>query len=378
MNDITAVRLVARREIRERMRSRAFKVGTGVMLALVIGLVAVFSLTGNGGTTSYDVGTVAGVQSAVLQNAQRQQGRFDAKLTAKPYPGESALRKAVEDDDVDAGLTGSKLLAGAKSPDELVALLQASAQSGPPAVALERIGKQDDAGAGLAFVGTLLLYISLLTFGYVLASGIVEEKSSRVVEILLSATRPTQLLAGKVIGIGVVGLVQMLSVVIVGVAAAKAAGRLDLPAATVGGAALVVVYFVLGYAFYAMAFAATASLVSRQEDIQSVTTPISIVLIAGYILSISVSSDPNSTLATIGTYLPPIAPMIVPGIALQGELSTTALAVSIALMIVGIALMLFIAARIYRHAIMWTGAPVSYRRALRVLRPGAGPDGVAR
>jgi ABC-2 type transport system permease protein len=362
------IRLIAEREIRARMGSRAFKVGLAVMLLVVLGLVSIFSLVGGHGTQPYDVGTMRGQPTPVLANAQRVERRFDVELHARPYGDERALRAAVADGKVDAGLTAGRLLAGPDAPDTLVALLTAAAQTGPPAIALERVGTPKDDGAGVAFVGTLLLYLALLTYGYVLASGVVEEKSSRVIEILLAAARPLQVLAGKVIGVGLVGLGQMLTVVVVGVAAAKGAGQIDLPHATVGGAALVVVYFVLGYAFYALAFAASASLVSRQEDVQSVTMPITLVLVAGYLLSINVSGDPGSSLATVCAFLPPFAPLIVPAIALQGELSAAALAGSLALMLVGIALMLLLGARIYERAILLTGAPLKLREGLRLVR----------
>jgi ABC-2 type transport system permease protein len=362
------IKLIAMREIRERVKSRAFKVGTGVQLALVIGLVAVFSLIGSGGDQSYKVGTLQGQTSPVLKVAKARQANFTAKLAAKTYRDEVALRRAVDDKTVDAGLTGTRLLARSDAPDRLVALLQSSAQTGRPSVTLQRVGTKADNGAGLAFVGTLLLYISLITFGFVLAGGIVEEKSSRVIEILLAAAKPLQLLAGKVVGVGLVGLGQLVLVVVTGVAAAAVAGSIDLPAATIGGAVLVVVYFVLGYAFYAMAFAAAASLVSRQEDIQSVTTPIMLVLIAGYIVSINAAGAPGSTLAQVAAFIPPVAPMTVPSIALQGKLSTVSLIVSIVLMLIAIAGMLVVASRIYERAILLTGAPLKLSQALRLLR----------
>jgi ABC-type Na+ efflux pump permease subunit len=125
-----------------------------------------------------------------------------------------------------------------------------TADRGAPARRRRRRG-----GRGARVLGTLLLYIGIFTFAYYVAAGVVEEKSSRVVEIVLSAIRPAQLLAGKVIGIGVLGLLQLALLAVVGVGAAVLTGEVDLPSTTATTLVLIGVYFVLGYAFYACMFA---------------------------------------------------------------------------------------------------------------------------
>jgi len=233
---------------------------------------------------------------------------------------------------------------------------------------VREVGGEGDKGTGLAFVGTLLLYIAIITFGYYVASGVVEEKSSRVAELVLSAIRPVELLTGKVVGIGLLGLVQLVAVSGIGLAAALGTGLVDLPATAASTAVLVVLFFVLGYAFYACAFAVAGAIVSRQEDVQSTTSPMLIALVSGYLAAISVIDKPESTLATVCTFLPPVAPMIVPARAAQDALPAWELALSVVLMLAGTAALMRLAARIYERAVLRMGAPLKLREALRFAR----------
>ncbi len=214
----------------------------------------------------------------------------------------------------------------------------------------------------------LLLYIAIITFGNVVAVGVIEEKSSRVIELILSTIRARELLAGKVLGIGLVGLIQLVAVGGAGLAFALATGELDLPSSTAWTAVLVAVYFVLGYLLYACAYAMAGALVSRQEDAQSTTAPMTIVLVGSYLLSLSVLDDPDSTLATIGSFIPPLAPMIVPARAAQDALPAWELAVSILLMLACSALLIRLAGRVYERAVLRLGAPLKLSQALTLAR----------
>jgi ABC-2 type transport system permease protein len=212
----------------------------------------------------------------------------------------------------------------------------------------------------------LLLYIAILTFGYAVSSGVIEEKSSRVIELLLSTIRARELLAGKVLGIGVVGLIQLVVVAGAGLAVALASGELELPSSTLSTTLLVALYFVLGYLLYACLFAVAGAIVSRQEDAQSTTSPMLVVLIGGYLASFSVIDDPHSALATICTLLPPVAPMVVPARAAQDALPVWELALSVALTVAAIALLIRLAGRIYERAVLRVGAPLKLTQAFRL------------
>jgi ABC-2 type transport system permease protein len=185
-----------------------------------------------------------------------------------------------------------------------------------------------------------------------------------VVEVILSAIRPHQLLAGKVIGVGLLGLLQITAIAVIGLAITVPAGDFSLPASTPETVALVLVYFVLGYVFYGCAFAGAAALVSRQEDSQATTTPLLVVLIGAYLATNAALEDPHGGLAQLGTFLPPMAPLVVPGRAAQGALPAWELAVSLALMLVAIYLVVRLAGRIYERSVLRFGTPVKLREAL--------------
>ena len=130
---------------------------------------------------------------------------------------------------------------------------------------------------------TLLLFYAVTIYGAMVLSGVVEEESSRVVEVPLARMPARNLLAGKVTGIGLLGLAQIAITALVAVAAINIGGSLDVPAVRGIVIAWAVVWFVLGYALYATVFGALGSLASRAEDTQSVAGPVTAVLIAGYL-----------------------------------------------------------------------------------------------
>ena len=169
------------------------------------------------------------------------------------------------------------------------------ALSPPPLRVTTEEPQEGEGRSGFAFFAVLLLYGQLIGIGYFVAAGVVEEKSSRVVEVLLATVKPVHLLAGKVIGLGILGLGQLLLLAIIGMGAATASGALEVDGDVLRAAVLALVWFVVGYAFYGAAFACAASLVSRQEDLQSVLTPLSLLLMVGFFSSFAVASDPDGT-----------------------------------------------------------------------------------
>jgi ABC-2 type transport system permease protein len=192
--------------------------------------------------------------------------------------------------------------------------------------------------------------------------GVMEEKSSRVIEVLLSAVRPIQLLTGKVLGIGLVALAQASLVVAFALILSKAVGSSLLH----GSAPLVVVstliWLVLGYAFYSWVYAAAGSMAERQDQVQSLILPLSLPMIFGYIMALTgASSGSPSALLKVVAYLPPTAPFAVP--VLVGFRAVTwweflGSALISVVCTIGIAR---VAATVYRRAILRTGARVRLR-----------------
>jgi ABC-2 type transport system permease protein len=196
----------------------------------------------------------------------------------------------------------------------------------------------------------------------------VEEKSTRVVELLLSTMKPWQLLAGKVIGLGLLGLAQILAIAVVGVAGALLFDVVSLPGQLVGTVLSVVAWFVLGYAFYAAVFAAAASLVSRQEDLPSVITPTSMLLFAGLFISIRAATDPTGGLARVTSFIPGLSPLVMPVRQAAGGVAWWEVLIAVALMLVGIAVVVRLGGRIYAGALLRTGGKTKLREALRAER----------
>jgi ABC-2 type transport system permease protein len=164
----------------------------------------------------------------------------------------------------------------------------------------------------------------------------------------------------------------MLAIVGVGVGLALGLGEIDLPDTTLPSVLLLLLYFLLGYALYGFLFAAAGAIVSRQEDMQNVTSPLMLLLVGGYILSFSAIDNPEGKLATIASFVPPLAPLVVPGRAAKDAMPAGELIISIALMLAAIAVAAWIGARIYERAILRMGAPMRFAEALRLLRPRAG------
>lgn len=392
MSGFRASYLAARREIRERLRSRAFRISTLIQVLAVAAIAIIVSMTGGGGedTTEVDLGTVGSPGSAIALKAERIGETLDIEFETTKYPDGDAARAALADGEIGATVGTSAVFVTDGTPDQVQAVLAEAATQTELQSRLAREGiegqrsaeiltasqisidkvdsEENDGGQGIAFITTLLLYMALVFCGYAVAAGVVEEKSTRVVELIINAIKPRHLLTGKVVGIGLMGLFQLLSVVVVGLGVALVLGEIDLPEATFETAGLAMLYFILGFGLYGCAFAVAGSIVSRQEDSQATTSPVMIVLVGAYILSISATNDPTSSLAVVSTMLPPVAPLIVPARAAAGELPLDQLLASIGLMIAGCVLLIWIAGRVYERAVLRMGAPLKLRELMRIIR----------
>jgi ABC-2 type transport system permease protein len=205
-------------------------------------------------------------------------------------------------------------------------------------------------------------------FGYWVASGVVEEKASRVVEVVLATIRPSHLLAGKILGLGLLGLLQLLVIGIVGVGAASAVGSLELDGDVLAAAGLALLWFVLGYAFYSCAFACAGAIVPRQEELQSSMTPLTTIILVSFFVAFAVIQDPDGTLATVSSFVPTTAPMTMPPRIALGEVPAWEVAAAVAVTIAATAVLVPLAARIYSGAILRTGSAVKLRDAWRMAR----------
>jgi ABC-2 type transport system permease protein len=223
----------------------------------------------------------------------------------------------------------------------------------------------DEGRAGVGFVVGIVLYLALILTGTGIATAVATEKSTRISEVLLAVLRPTQLLVGTVLGMGVLGLVQIGAIAVPAGIGLAAGSGLDLPASASGDIALGVVWFVLGLLLYAFVFAALATLVEKVTEVNTATLPVNVVLIGSYLLAVTVTvRDPNSWGSVLASLFPLSAPLVMPtrwasGLVPPWQLGLAMLLV--ALTAVGLALL---ASRIYARGLTLSGRRVRLREVL--------------
>jgi ABC-2 type transport system permease protein len=188
------------------------------------------------------------------------------------------------------------------------------------------------------------------------------------VELLLSSMKPWQLLAGKIVGLGLLGLAQIVVIAVVGVTGALVFDLVDIPGELIGTAVSVVAWFVLGYAFYAAIFAVAASLVSRQEDLGTVVLPTTLVLVVAFVVGIQAAADPGGTLAVVTSYVPGLSPLVMPVRQAAGDVALWEIALAVVLMLVAIVLIVRLGGRVYAGALLRTSGKTKLREALRAER----------
>ena len=380
--------LVARREFVERVRDRGFQISTLITTLIVVGLIVANSLFGR--STTFDLAVMAGPGSQVIGQQVQAVAKLQAvTVNVHTYATEAAAKAAVGSGSADAAITpGSGIVVKAEPDQQLIGLIESVASAARiraalagagltsaqidalmrPAVlrvtSLEPVDPNSKAKSTVAFVGVVLLYGQLFGYGVWVATGVVEEKASRVVEILLSTIRPRQLLAGKILGIGVLGLCQLTIIGIIAILTARVTGGLTVPSGALAVAGLVLVWFVLGFAFYSSLFAATGSLVPRQEELQNAMTPLSLVILASFFVAIAAISSPDTTLAQVAALLPPSSPLVMPPRIVLGHSSPVEVMLAVTILLASTAALVPIAGRIYQRAILRTGK-VRIRDALR-------------
>jgi ABC-2 type transport system permease protein len=212
----------------------------------------------------------------------------------------------------------------------------------------------------------VLILVGIFSFGFTVLTGVVEEKQSRVVEVVLSTVRPRDLLMGKVLGIGVLGIVQLAVFMIAAMIAALATKQLELPSTTPGTVVLLAVWFVLGYLLYSTALGFLGALASRQEEASNASTPVTMVAMLSYFVAIfAVIDDPNGLVANIATFFPPSAPFVVPLRAAFDAIPPWQIVIAAIVTIIGIYVLFTIGARVYAGAVLQFGGRIKLRDAWR-------------
>ena len=384
-----AIGLVARREITTQLRSRTFLIGLMITIVILVGYAVLFAFIGSQSSSSSLVLTGPAEQLRPALTTAAQRAGTDLTLTdAGPGTAEQTLRGDDAPDAVLEGGPGDYRLIGLDDVDtDLENLVSTTVRQQAVDTALRSAGKDPVAveqtatvavasvnpadplrgqRIGVAFAVAFLLFISVQTYGSLVAQGVVEEKSSRVVELLLSTIRPVHLLAGKIIGLGVVGLIQLVVLAVIGTAGGLAVGAITVPTAVLPAIATGLLWYLVGFFLYASAFGAIGAMVSRQEELQSAVTPLIFPLLIPFVLSVGVlPNDPRNSLIAVLSFIPFFSQTLMPARAAIGVASGWEQLIALVLALIAIAVVVRLAARIYQNSVLRTGAKVTWAEALR-------------
>jgi len=247
-------------------------------------------------------------------------------------------------------------------------------------------GQSGEASFFLAYIVNFVMYITLLLYGIQVMSAVIEEKSSRIVEVLVSSLSPFQLLLGKVIGVGAVGLVQLgiwagtgfyvtralasSSANVASVELAADGTRQSLTASPVSAdlVLVVLIFFFLGFFLYSALYAAVGAMCNSQQEAQQANTPITMMIGLGMISMFALINEPSGTMARVLSFIPLFTPIVVPVRYAIAPLSATEVALAAVTLVLGILAVTWIAARIYRVGILSYGKRPSIRELLRWVR----------
>lgn len=400
MNSFEAIRLVAWRELRERGRSKAYIVSTIFTLILLGGVIALPALFG-GGPTTYTVGLVGegGEPIVATASALAEERAGDEEpdvFESTPFADVAAAEAALDEGEIEAVLvdgeelvvpgTGSAFggpggavtsilqeAAGTRRVQDLVASSEEAAEvlellASEPLEVRNLNGADDDEAdlRGLvAFFGLILMYIAVLTYGSWMLSGVTEEKTNRVVEVLLSTLRPWQIFAGKLAGIGLLGLGQLVVLLAVGLIGLRVTDAFEVPALPLDSVIALVGWFILGFVLYATLFGAAGALVSRMEDAQSAAAPLSILAVVGYLFSFQALNEPDGVVAVVGTFIPFTAPYVAPIRLALRTIAPWEMVLAVLITMATIVVMVRLAGRVYAGGLLRFGGRVKWREAFR-------------
>jgi len=378
--------LVAHRGLVENVRSRSFKVLTGLLLLLSLAAVTIPQIL-SGGSTAYTIATIGKAPAAVVATLDAAGKSADFTVTYVSRQDEAAVRKAVRDGDATAGLAGGTLYTSATSAGtfpavvaQAVVTLETSRQLSkaglsPRQVAdLESIrppkqviaGPVDNVGrVGVGVAVGIVLYLALMLAGTAIATTVAMEKSTRISEVLLAILRPSQVLVGTVMAVGTVTLGQLIVLATPLAVAVRVTDKIGVPAVAAGDIGLAVAWFVLGFALYAFLFAAAAALVNKITEVNSAILPVVMILVASYIVALAVvAPDPSAGWSVAVSIFPLTAPLVMPVRWTSGQVPIYQLLLAMALTAATAVLLVSVASSIYRRALLITGHRVRLREMI--------------
>ncbi|TAM70379.1 MAG: ABC transporter permease [Microbacteriaceae bacterium] len=352
-----AVRLVAEREIMSRLRSKAFLISTGILLLAVLLSVLVGGLIG-GIDQSAKVAVVGSATTAV----EHAHG-----LKAVPADSVAAAEKLVRDGSVDAAIVpdatntvgGIKVIALDSPPVSVIQSLSVA----PPVTLLKTSAQNPLLVYFVALAFGLVFFMSAMTFGQTIAQSVVEEKQTRVVEVLLSTISARTLMAGKVLGNSILAFAQIAIIALLASVGLLVTGQHVLLASVGPSVVWFVVFFIVGFVMIASLYSGTAALVSRQEDVGSATAPVMMIVLLPYILVLVFNNNP--TVLAVMSYVPFSAPVGMPMRLFLGTAQWWEPILSLLILVATTALAILLGSRIYENSLLRTGAKISIKEALK-------------
>lgn len=430
---------VIRREIIERVRTKAFLISTFLLPVVMVGFMVLPALMMNSGERTERIAIVDAsaaqigteVEAALSQVRLHKIGESGAKYDISVVPA-VGREQAVQDSLVaitgfsrekmpstldgvliltDSTLSSGKaeyLGSNAGSLQGVTSLQTALSQAlihirlsdagvdqavvmralGRADISSRKVTKGELTGASgeatfiLAYGMGFLLYFVILIYGSQTATSVIEEKNSRIMEVLASSLTPFQMLLGKILGVGLTGLLQLGiwggvvylagsqrgQIAALFGANAQAVSSLPIPTMPLDLLVIFLSYFILGFILYGALYAAIGSMVNSMQEMQQFMMPVTLLIVVGFFGVFAVMNDPTGTIGTVFSYIPFFAPMIVPVRWSMGAMAVPQLVASLAIMVVGILAVAWLAARIYRVGILMYGKKPTIKEVFRWVR----------
>lgn len=388
MKDRTTILLAMGRELGA--WKKPFLISSAVVLTVVAaGMTALVVSSGGDQTETYQLGLVGGPPGAIQRDVQELLSP-DARVETRQYASLPEAEEALANLGVDALVVGhDEVVWGPSTANRLANAVWLAVSNQQVRDTAESLGltageanrlihpdiesrtvESPEAGSVadevLAAISVILMFMAILAYGQWIGYAVVEEKANRVVELLLGAIKPHHLMVAKVLSIGLLGLIQIVAIGTLALTIGLASDRLEIPAASASIVVWVIVWFLLGYAFYGSLYAAGGSLASNNQEAGSVIGPMSILVGIGYVLGlVTISGGVDTLLIRVTSLVPFWAPMLMPGRIARGWAENWEIAVALGIMIVAGLAMIRLAGRIYVGGVARATSKVGWREAFR-------------
>lgn len=401
--------LITKREYRQRVRAKSFKVITAIGFIIILAtafapaaLDTIQSATGGSTIAVVDPDEtlspalqpafpdklpngdpqteVVAVESREAAERRVEAGDFDGVLIPEGSGSEASFTYRSPQPDAQTGQLREALgslaaeerlreegldneeIAGAFAPPDLEVVATGDAVS----------GEEYASTFGIVYAFGFVLYMTLIMYGNMVAMGVIGEKSTHITEIMTASVKPTEQMTGKLLGVGLLSLTQFGTWAVAGlitlvIDTLRSGGSFDLVTIPPGTLLLFVVFFILGFLLYASLFAGLGSLLSRVEDAGPLMAPFSMLLIAGFLLTLYSMTDPDSMVATIGSFIPFFTPMVMFARIELGDPALWEVALGVGLLVATTVLSMWAAARLYKAGVLMYGKGPSFAGAMRMI-----------